>query len=193
MAATVRPSMSTAMMIVSRKRGSTTTASPHIMASSRCRLGTSMMGHTLYYRGQRGTNSAPLPEWYLRKRDRGAIMRNIIYCALLIPTWICSTAASADTFTGNDLLPACRDFVNEKFHINPLRQGQCIGIIDALSFAAPDQPSQIFRSCPPDTATVKQVTTVVVRWMERHPQNWHEPFFALVFLALHETWPCPER
>jgi hypothetical protein len=39
------------------------------------------------------------------------------------------TATSAGELTGNDLLPACRDFVEKQFHKDPLNQGQCIGII----------------------------------------------------------------
>ena len=101
-----------------------------------------------------------------------------------------SNAASADALTGNDLLPACRDFINQQFSKDPLNQGQCIGIIQALTFAAPNQPFQTSRSCPPENATVSQATTVVVRWLEKRPQDWHKPFFALVLYAFHDTWPC---
>jgi len=101
---------------------------------------------------------------------------------------VMSKAASADALTGNDLLPACRDFINQKFNKDPLNQGQCIGIIQALTFAAPYDPS--WRSCVPDNVTVTQATTVVVRWLEQRPQDWHKPFFALVLFALHDTWPC---
>jgi|SRR5215469_1142693 hypothetical protein len=101
------------------------------------------------------------------------------------------TATSAGEFTGNDLLPACRDFVDKQFHKDPLNQGQCIGIIQALAFAAIDQPFQSSRSCPPENVTVGQLTTVVVRWLEKRPQDWHKPFFTLVLYALHDAWPCP--
>jgi hypothetical protein len=49
---------------------------------------------------------------------------------------VMSKAASAASLTGNDLLPACRDFINKQFSKDPLSQGQCIGMIDALAFAA---------------------------------------------------------
>ena len=100
------------------------------------------------------------------------------------------TATSAGELTGNDLLPACRDFVNRQFHKDPLNQGQCIGIIQALAFAAPNQPFQIRRSCPPEGATIGQLTTAVVSWMERRPEDLGKPFFALVLFALHNKWPC---
>ena len=97
-------------------------------------------------------------------------------------------AADAAALTGNDLLPACRNFINKQFNKDPLSQGQCIGMIDALAFAAPDY--QLSRACVPDNVTVTQATTVVVRWLEQHPQDWHLPFSALVLSALHDTWPC---
>ena len=101
---------------------------------------------------------------------------------------VMSKAASAASLTGNDLLPACRDFINQKFNKDPLNQGQCIGIIQALTFAAPYDPS--WRSCVPDNVTVTQATTVVVRWLDKRPQDWHLPFSVLVLFALHDTWPC---
>src|SRR6516162_9634636 len=101
-----------------------------------------------------------------------------------------ATATSAAELTGDDFLPACTDFLNKQFHKDPLSQGQCIGVIEALAFAAPNQPLQISRSCPPAGATLGQLTTAVVSWMERRPENLYKPFFALVLFALHDKWPC---
>jgi Rap1a immunity proteins len=100
-------------------------------------------------------------------------------------------ATSAAELTGDDVLPACTDFLNKEFQKDPLSQGQCIGVIEALAFAAPNQPFQISRSCPPQGATVGQLTTAVVSWIERRPENLHKPFFALVLFALRDKWPCP--
>ena len=101
-----------------------------------------------------------------------------------------AAATSAAQLTGNDVLPACTNFLNQQFHEDPLSQGQCIGVIEALAFAAPHQPFQISRSCPPEGATIGQLTTAVVSWMERRPEDLHKPFFALVLFALHNKWPC---
>jgi hypothetical protein len=121
-------------------------------------------------------------------------MRNSsIIGAVAVALMVMSAATSASELTGNDLLPACRDFINRRFDKDPLSQGQCIGIIEALAFAAPDLPFQTSRSCHPETVTINQIATVVVRWIEQHPQDWHKPFFPLVLFALHDTWPCSER
>src|SRR5260370_27051499 len=118
-------------------------------------------------------------------------MRLTLTVAVLCCTAMLCTGVKAETgeFTGNDLLPYCRDFINKQFHKDPIRQGQCISVIQALAFAAPlFRPFyETSKSCPPDGATVGQLTTVVVRWMEQHPQDWHKHFFALVLFALHDT------
>ena len=114
-------------------------------------------------------------------------MKTILVAIALVAM---SMAEDAAALTGNDLLPACRDFISKQFSKDPLSQGKYIGMIDALAFAALDQPFQTSRSCPPENVTVGQLTTVVVRWLEQRPQDWHKPFFALVLFALHDTWPC---
>jgi len=114
----------------------------------------------------------------------------VIVVPILVAVSLVAMSMSADAaqLTGNDLLPACRDFINKQFSKDPLSQGQCIGMIDALAFAAPDLP--FGRACVPDNVTVTQATTVVVRWLEKRPQEWHMPFSVLVLFALHDTWPC---
>lgn len=86
-------------------------------------------------------------------------------------------------------LPACRDFLKGYLQKNPFRQGQCAGIIEALNELAAFMPSGT-EACTPDGVTVGQVVTVVVRWLDDHPQRWNERFISLALLALHDEWPC---
>jgi len=124
-------------------------------------------------------------EWLRADMGKPVIVVPILVVVSLV---VMSMAVSGAALTGNDLLPACRDFINKQFSKGPLSQGQCIGMIDALAFAASD--SQISRACVPDNVTVTQATTVVVRWLDKRPQDWHLPFSVLVLFALHDTWPC---
>jgi hypothetical protein len=114
----------------------------------------------------------------------------VIAAVMLVGLLTHPVAAQTEDHSANYFLPSCRDFVDGHYAKNPLLQGQCIGMIEALATFAADQPFQTSRSCPPEKATIRQLTTVVVRWIEQRPQRWHENFKVLVLLALHDAWPC---
>jgi Rap1a immunity proteins len=115
-----------------------------------------------------------------------------IFWALVIATALTAKPAAADDHSANYYLPSCRDFINERFAREPFLQGECVGIIEGLAVMASDlAPSFVVsRSCVPDDATLAQLTTVVVRWLDQHPEIWHKDFRPLVLLALHDAWPC---
>jgi hypothetical protein len=119
-------------------------------------------------------------------------MRGLIVLVSMLAALVTTNAAAADKtdHSANYFLPSCRDFVNGNFVRNPLLQGQCIGMIEALAAFANNQPFESSRSCPPEDATIGQLTRVIVRWIDEHPQRWHEDFLALALFALHEAWPC---
>jgi hypothetical protein len=72
----------------------------------------------------------------------------------------------------------------------PFNQGHCVGLIEGIAAFSSDLPTFSSRACPPDDVTLRQLTTVVVRWLEARPQLWHRNFKALALQALSETWPC---
>jgi hypothetical protein len=115
-----------------------------------------------------------------------------IFWALAIATMLTAYPAAADDHSANFYLPSCRGLANEHYGKSPLREGECVGILEGLSMLAPylDPAHLASRSCVPDDATFGQLTTVVVRWLDQHPQRWHEDFRSLALLALHDAWPC---
>ena len=85
--------------------------------------------------------------------------------------------------SANYWLPSCRAFTITEPSTDPLENAKiyiCVGQVVALSQY----------SCRPATASYLQLTTVVVRWLDQHPQRWNENFNSLVLLALQEAWPC---
>jgi hypothetical protein len=117
-----------------------------------------------------------------------------ILSAMLISAGVLMTLPTtvSAALTGSDILPACRNFVHQRFTIDPLDQGICIGTIEALAFAAPDQRFTTTRSCPPDGITIAELTRTVVAWGEQHPDKRNSYFFNIVLWALHDLWPCRE-
>jgi len=101
-------------------------------------------------------------------------------------------AQQRDTSSGSYYLRGCKLAVSGSLSNNDVaaaqREGQCIGVIQALLYVGPELSGLKF--CPPPHATFGQALTAVVRFMERNPQQMHLEFIGLVQVALHETWPC---
>jgi hypothetical protein len=111
---------------------------------------------------------------------------------ILINLTINSAKADNTDHSANYYLPGCRAFADKHFADQPFLQGECVGITEGLAVLAPDLGPGfvISRSCMPDDVTLGQMATVVVRWLDQHPERWHEDFKALTLLALHDAWPC---
>jgi hypothetical protein len=100
------------------------------------------------------------------------------------------TATAATERNTDFYLPGCRDFAEHKSPLDSFLQGECVGIIEALAIYAQDFRFESSKSCMPDDVTLGQMTTTVVRWLDRRPQRWNEDFTAPVLEALHDAWPC---
>jgi hypothetical protein len=97
-------------------------------------------------------------------------------------------AAEYTDHSANFYLPACRDFASMRSGGDHFLQGQCVGIIEGLTVMASDAAYfESSRSCVPDDATLIQMATVVVRWLDRHPEDWHKDFRSLTLFALHDA------
>jgi hypothetical protein len=105
-------------------------------------------------------------------------------------TFMATTAVAETDQSANYYLPACRNFIHKNFTKDPLIQGRCIGLLEGIGLWAQYAPSESVRFCVPDSATLNQITAVVVRWLDQRPERWSENFMALASYALHDAWPC---
>ncbi len=65
------------------------------------------------------------------------------------------------------------------------RTALCFGIINALSYVGHD-----FGACLPVDTTSRQAVSVVVQYIDGHPEKIHENFNSLAVEAMREAWPC---
>jgi hypothetical protein len=121
--------------------------------------------------------------------NEGLILLASATAATLLATT--AVAETDDRASANYYLPACRNFINEAFAIDPYMQGKCIGILQGMDLWAEYAPFEIGRFCVPPGVTPRQVVTVVVKWLEQRPERWNEDFMSLASFALHDAWPCP--
>lgn len=90
-----------------------------------------------------------------------------------------STAASANFYTGNDLLERLND---------PARDYFAMGYIAGVS----DLGLREYH-CPPSTVTLGQMRDMVYRSLTTNPSNRHMGAALLVTLTFMEKWPCEKK
>jgi hypothetical protein len=104
-------------------------------------------------------------------------MKHIITALALVA----STAASAEFFTGNDLL-------NRLQSSEPTKQVMALGYIAGVS-----DFGQSNSHCTPDGVSLGQLRDIVQQSLVNYPSLRHLDASLLVTAALMETWPCPKK
>jgi hypothetical protein len=100
-------------------------------------------------------------------------------------------AGQGRTRTGNEMLPACRAFLegprlNEHATTEEaLRAGFCAGYVAGII-------EESTEACVPAISSREAVHTVV-EFLETHSEQLNDDFEELVEDALRATWPCPAQ
>jgi Rap1a immunity proteins len=108
-----------------------------------------------------------------------------------------STSAAADDFSvqqylsGAFILDACKEVSGTSTTV----RGVCIGEIQMLymlAVAGGGYLGEASRFCPPNGVTIDQARTIVIRYIEDHPEGVQTPFVYLAIKGLRRAWPCPK-
>lgn len=126
-------------------------------------------------------------------------MRFIAHALLAVASAILPLNAFATD--GNKLLTDCKaansiqDTGNDPSR-NFLGVGYCLGRIEGISvmnFILLEKGSNSAMFCKPKGVTIGQMTRIVVRYLEEHPEKLHiDPSF-LIVLALGDAYPCKDE
>jgi hypothetical protein len=103
-------------------------------------------------------------------------------------------AAEIDTESANYVLPGCKALlaITEGREMldasSALGAGYCMGVLKTLPeiYFWRDKCSIQF----PGIFSVQQMTLIVVRYIEAHPERMNIPFLILAEDALRDAWPC---
>lgn len=114
---------------------------------------------------------------------------------LLLGVVLCAGDATADFFTGNELLGKCKQ---EAGSVDlAVCSGYLTGVAASSQYnrsAFPGKPSKQFWShrdvCIPDGVTIGQLKLVWMKSAESYPQDLHNEAVWLVLRAFGEAWPC---
>jgi hypothetical protein len=147
-------------------------------------------------------------------------MREVVIGATIL-LLLSGTARAAEGGTGNQLLESCRSLLDSNYNpISSLQQnldspsvngsdivaifnrheerGMCLGMVGAVrdvmdaERGAHASPGPLKRACIPYEVKNGQLVRVVVGFMDQHPELLHYRLSALAFIALAQTWPCPQ-
>lgn len=88
--------------------------------------------------------------------------------------------------TGEDLLPACREFADGRYPSLGVKTGVCAGAVNSTLTLLPN-------SCVPPNLTLRQAVQVVSNYMLRHTEQLHMDITLLSVYALTEAWPCEKK
>lgn len=112
---------------------------------------------------------------------------------ILVAVGLLCTAmnALAGFFDGNELVKDMREW--EKFErkdpsVSNLVAGNFMGYVAGVA----DVYDEI-SVCPPETSTVRQLSTTVARFLNANPARWAEPADVLVADALKKSFPCKKK
>jgi hypothetical protein len=118
----------------------------------------------------------------------------IIICGALALSVMTAGAAEIDMESTNYVLPGCKALlaISEGGEMpdtsSALGAGYCMGVLKTLpeTYFGRDKCSIQF----PAVFSVRQMTLIVVRYIEAHPETKHIPFLTLAKDALRDAWPC---
>ena len=69
-------------------------------------------------------------------------------------------------------------------------EGMCLGMLQGFAGVGRGLPAEI-RFCQPLNNPYKELLTVVVRFLDAHPERLNEKFGILALEALRGAYPCP--
>jgi hypothetical protein len=103
-----------------------------------------------------------------------------------------------DLLSGNALLPYCKAGIdggvsggnNGQAVYSGICAGIIIGVSSAMRYNAKTNVNSLLCAHIPVEASNGQLARVVIRYMETHPKELHEPLTTLAALALKDAWPC---
>jgi hypothetical protein len=110
--------------------------------------------------------------------SKGALPALLVAGAVSGGAWQCAYALS-----GDDLVGVCTDK-------DETREALCVGYVSGVSETLTNvlQTSGI---CAPDSVSLGKLITVVVDYINAHPEKRQSSAVPLVWSALVDAWPCP--
>ena len=75
--------------------------------------------------------------------------------------------------------------------------GSCLGLMYGIlvmkTFYVTNTQKGRILFCAPDGVISGQAARIVIKYLRDHPEELHQPDYALTIAALHAAFPCPNK
>lgn len=105
----------------------------------------------------------------------------------LLVFFLANSSAFAYFYDGNKLVAEMREFEKAErsdSRTNYQSSSQYIGFVVGVHDAI------MTTLCSTGDVSIRQVTTIVTKYLNEHPEEWSKPAFQLVSRALWQAFPC---
>jgi len=113
-----------------------------------------------------------------------------LYAGVALSVCLVATPVAAEeyySYTGNGLLEALQSAEHmTDTQADPLKLGVAFGRVTAVADIMEIRQTM----CSPAGSTRGQLTAIVQKYLENHPETRHENDILLIMRALQEAWPC---
>ena len=116
-------------------------------------------------------------------------MRRLIWTLMLLLSSNLPGAAQENIRNANSMLPHCKAGLDSNAP-DPIG-GRCIGIVATLAFVSRVLPDDL-KFCTPNAATVEQMLSMVINYVESHPEHMPQDFRLAALIAMRQAYPCSE-
>ena len=100
-----------------------------------------------------------------------------------------ASAAEPKYGTGRYFQQYCRSVLQDSDSRELFHQGECVGMLQALSFFSEELPKQ-YKFCSPGTSTGAQLAKVAVDYMDKNVGELEGSFLVIAVKAFRAEWPC---
>lgn len=111
---------------------------------------------------------------------------------LVVAGLLCAAmGARAGFFSGNELVRDMREWEKHErkdLSASSLVAGNFMGYVAGVADVYDE-----LSVCLPESATVRQMSTLVARFLDENPARWAEPADVLVADALKKAFPCNKK
>jgi hypothetical protein len=102
-------------------------------------------------------------------------------------------AADGSPVSGQAMIEVCRSLGNQVKSVDQFAQGTCAGIVTAVFQTAESMVVDGKRYvCLPKDVSYGQVMTLVIMFLDSHPELLNKNLSTLTAMALHDSYPCKD-